>query len=268
MYEILKQLSGSAFVLDLGCAGGSFPVDSTSARTVRIDRTRFGPRTDAPAVLGDAASLPFGSAVFDAIVCNHGLEHFQDLRHSLEEIGRVLKPGGFLFVSVPDSGTLCDCVYRWLARGGGHVNSFCSAEVLAGMISRFASVPHAGTRTLCASFSFMNRKNPHPPQPKRMVVFLWGAEAFLVVFNALLRLFDRCFGSRASVYGWAMYFGNLKEPVRPEACVNVCVRCGQGHPSRWLKSIGAVHGYPLRFYRCPTCNAFGFYFRDECFHFV
>jgi SAM-dependent methyltransferase len=263
MHEILKHLPAGARILDLGCAGGSFPADLTKALTVRFDKERPNARPDAHVVLGDAASLPFTSSVFDAIICNHSLEHFRDLRRSLEEIGRVLKPEGSLFISVPDGGTLCDRIYRWLARGGGHVNDFRSAETLAGMVSRFSSVPHKGTRTLCTSFSFMNRKNPHPPQPKRMILFFWGSEKFLVVFNAFLRLYDRWFRGRASVYGWALYFGNLREPIMHEASVNVCVQCGQGHPSNWLKSLSAVRGYPLRFYRCPTCSTFNFFVRDE-----
>lgn len=79
-------------------------------------------------VLADAAALPFASASFDAVVANHSLEHFADLDGALGEIGRVLAPAGALYIAVPDATTFTDRLYRWLARGGGHVNRFSSVS--------------------------------------------------------------------------------------------------------------------------------------------
>ncbi len=268
MREALKLLPSDARILDLGCASGSFPARLTKALTIRVDKWHARPEEDALAVLGDAGLLPFRSSMFDAIICSHSLEHFEQLQDALKEIGRVLRPEGFLFISVPDGTTLCDRVYCWLADGGGHVNRFESAERLAALVTAITSAPHRGTRTLCTSFSFMNRKNSHPPQPRRMVLFLWGSERFLTVLNALLRLWDRCFHGRASVYGWALYFGKVGGSVLTNPCLNVCVRCGQGHPSNWLRSIGAVRGRLLPTYRCPNCRTFNFFVRDEYYrHF-
>ncbi len=265
MLEILTNLPVGARILDLGCANGSFPPESLRAVTVQVDMRPPNPQAPGNAVQGDAASLPFGPAVFDAVICNHSLEHFQDLTSSLLEIGRVLKPGGSLLISVPDGGSVTDRIYRWLARGGGHVNTFRSAQALAELVSGLAAVPHVATRTLCTSFSFMNRKNPHPPYPKRMALFLWGTETFLVLFNLLLRVLDRWFRLRTSVYGWVLYFGNVAEPVSRRTWVNVCVRCGRGHPSDWLESIGAVRGARLQLYRCPSCGTRNFFVHDECY---
>ncbi len=38
MDEILNALRSESFVLDLGCAEGSFPASATAARVVRVDR--------------------------------------------------------------------------------------------------------------------------------------------------------------------------------------------------------------------------------------
>lgn len=269
MHEVLKHLPSDARILDLGCASGSFPARLSKALTIRVDKSHARPEEDAFAVLGDAGLLPFRSSVFDAIICNHSLEHFEQLQDALREIGRVIRPEGFLFIAVPDGSTFCDRVYRWLADGGGHVNIFESAERLAELVTAITRAPHRGTRTLCCSFSFMNRENPHPPQPRRMALFFWGSERFLTILNALLRLWDRCFHGRASVYGWALYFGKVGESVLTDPCLNVCVRCGQGHPSIWLKSIGTVRGRLLPTYRCPNCRTFNFFVRDECYqHFL
>jgi len=51
------------------------------------------------------ASCRFGSRTFDAIVLNHSLEHFERLKPALQEIGRVVRPDGAIYVAVPDAAT-------------------------------------------------------------------------------------------------------------------------------------------------------------------
>lgn len=54
-----------------------------------------------PEVLGDARRLPFADASFDAVLCAQMLEHVDRPDRVLQEIGRVLKPGGAGILSVP-----------------------------------------------------------------------------------------------------------------------------------------------------------------------
>jgi SAM-dependent methyltransferase len=49
----------------------------------------------------DARDLPVGSAEFDCVTCQGLLHHLEDIRPCIAEIVRVLKPGGFLYVSEP-----------------------------------------------------------------------------------------------------------------------------------------------------------------------
>ncbi|WP_026403653.1 class I SAM-dependent methyltransferase [Actinomadura rifamycini] len=54
----------------------------------------------APALIEcDALRLPFGDASFDAILSVCAIEHFDDGGRSLDEMARVLKPGGAIFMS-------------------------------------------------------------------------------------------------------------------------------------------------------------------------
>jgi demethylmenaquinone methyltransferase/2-methoxy-6-polyprenyl-1,4-benzoquinol methylase len=46
----------------------------------------------------DAHHLPFEAGSFDAVTIAFGFRNFQDRGRALEEIGRVLKPGGWLFI--------------------------------------------------------------------------------------------------------------------------------------------------------------------------
>ena len=52
-------------------------------------------------LIGDVTRLPFGEAVFDGVVCSEVLEHLDDDLAAVRELGRVLKPGGTLAVTVP-----------------------------------------------------------------------------------------------------------------------------------------------------------------------
>jgi predicted SAM-dependent methyltransferase len=67
-----------------------------------------GPHVDH---VGDARDLSrFQDATFEAVYASHVLEHFgylTELCAALQEWHRVLKPGGVLYVSVPDLDTLC-----------------------------------------------------------------------------------------------------------------------------------------------------------------
>ena len=54
----------------------------------------------------DLTALDFPDAHFDAIVCNHVLEHIRCDRKALAEIYRVLKPGGWASIQVPIKGEI------------------------------------------------------------------------------------------------------------------------------------------------------------------
>jgi SAM-dependent methyltransferase len=49
----------------------------------------------------DVTSLDFPDDSFDAIVCNHVLEHVPDDRRAMRELRRVLRPGGWSVLLVP-----------------------------------------------------------------------------------------------------------------------------------------------------------------------
>jgi SAM-dependent methyltransferase len=54
-----------------------------------------------PDIRSDAARLPLATDCFDAAICTEVLEHVPDPRPVVAEIGRVLKPGGALLITVP-----------------------------------------------------------------------------------------------------------------------------------------------------------------------
>jgi methyltransferase family protein len=268
MHELLRALSPGAFVLDLGCAGGSFRTDAYPITVVRVDLESASPAVSNFAH-ADAARLPFRDHCFDLIVSNHSLEHFENLAGALAEIGRVAKPSAALYVSVPDATTVSDRLYRWLARGGGHVNPFSNAQELALHIQNATGFKHVATRILCTSLSFLNRKNSPARRPRRLLLLGDGTEASLHFISYLSRWSDRFLRTRLSVYGWALYFGNVRVPIDCHPWTNVCVCCGSGHSSDWLVQQG---GFVQRrlffwFYSCPSCGTRNLFADDNLFRY-
>jgi len=208
-------------------------------------------------VQADAVHLPFASRAFDAVILNHSVEHFVQLKPALQEIGRVIKREGAAFVAVPDGRTLTDRVYRKVFRScGGHVNLFGSAGDLEKMLSWYLGLPHAATRTLFSSLSFLNRKNTRDDVARRQMRFrgLWEPALALTTFAT--RLVDGWCGTRSSVYGWGFYFGNVGEPVDLQPLPNVCIRRGQAHPAAAFQKAGLVRRKLfLPRYLCPGCGA-------------
>ncbi len=52
-------------------------------------------------VKADICDLPFENERFDFILCNHVLEHIPDDRKAMQELFRILKPGGTAILQIP-----------------------------------------------------------------------------------------------------------------------------------------------------------------------
>src|SRR6266436_378656 len=51
----------------------------------------------------DLTKIPFPNSTFNAIICNHVLEHIPNDRAAMAELFRVLKPNGWAILQVPIS---------------------------------------------------------------------------------------------------------------------------------------------------------------------
>jgi ubiquinone/menaquinone biosynthesis C-methylase UbiE len=52
-------------------------------------------------VKADICELPFEDDIYDVIFCNHVLEHIPDDKKAMQELYRVLKPGGMAILQIP-----------------------------------------------------------------------------------------------------------------------------------------------------------------------
>jgi len=108
-------------LLDIGCGGGrhAFEAARRGARVVAMDTDRaelgrvtatFAAMTEAgeipdgasgQAVAGDATRIPFPDGSFDKVIAAEVLEHLPADQSAMNEITRVLRPGGTAAVTVP-----------------------------------------------------------------------------------------------------------------------------------------------------------------------
>lgn len=63
-------------------------------------------RAEGCVLIGDGQRLPFGDAAFDFVAAFHSLEHVDDPRVVLSEVRRVLAPGGWFYMGVPNRSRL------------------------------------------------------------------------------------------------------------------------------------------------------------------
>lgn len=190
-------------------------------------------------VIGGVERLPIASASIDLVICNHALEHFQELEAALQEIARVLKPDGRLYISVPDGHGFCDDVYRWVFEGGGHVNRFRRDDLVRLVESR-VGVRLAQWQNLYSSFTYLRRipdlRNDSRPglQPRLKWIARLPRDLIEITQWELYvgtRVADRFLGTNLAIYGWALWFERgAGTAIETPPWVNVCMCCGTGHP--------------------------------------
>jgi glycosyltransferase involved in cell wall biosynthesis len=122
-YRIVKQFLIDGPLLDLGCGrpcdampDGAFLREVGRGTGLDIKNCRI----PFPYVRGDVHALPFSAASFKNITAMEILEHTDDLPRVINELNRVLAPGGHLVVTVPDDNGLWKIIWslwtRWVGR--------------------------------------------------------------------------------------------------------------------------------------------------------
>lgn len=93
-----------------------------SPEMLRIGREKVAarfPGREFPMLEGDAEQLPFADASFEAVTCGFGVRNFENLPKGLEQMHRVLRPGGRVYIlefSLPSRSNILGKLYRFYFR--------------------------------------------------------------------------------------------------------------------------------------------------------
>jgi SAM-dependent methyltransferase len=95
-------------VLDLGCGTKPYRkmIDGGVSRWVGLDLPITPSGRSAANVFGSGLDLPFGTATFDTVLSTQVLEHVARPAALILEAQRVLKPGGHLVLTAPQTNPL------------------------------------------------------------------------------------------------------------------------------------------------------------------
>lgn len=117
---------GTPCLLDVGCGNALFTqwLRQRAEVVYGVDHNQRNCRRgiaeypDLKLAASAAEALPFPNETFDCVVCSDTIEHTDDDQQSVDELLRVLKPGGTLVLTVPQGG-----LFGWLD-GENLVNGF------------------------------------------------------------------------------------------------------------------------------------------------
>ncbi len=92
-------------ILDIGCSRGFYvkAMEASTADVMGVDSSEVSvsQAVSRRVEWGDATNLRFADGTFDKVFSLHTIEHLEDPRALLAEIGRVLKPGGLAIIVYP-----------------------------------------------------------------------------------------------------------------------------------------------------------------------
>jgi SAM-dependent methyltransferase len=125
MHTQLQDLPRAAAILEVGCGDASFTrsLAEYSSRVTAMDISAAQVEQNSRAypkisfLQHDVSeSFPFPDGSFEVIWCSEVLEHLFDPGFALQEMHRVMKPGGRLLVTVPYHGRFKDvmiALFKW-----------------------------------------------------------------------------------------------------------------------------------------------------------
>ena len=207
----------------------------------------------------DLAHLPVRRERFDLTVCHYVLEHVSELHACCDELVRVTKPGGTLYLSVPRAAAFDDRLYRFAGyfakyalmkfkKRLEHQQRFDLAELLS--LFRTRGMTLTAHAFVPAGFSWMNDPRTKPLQGaftdslaalhRSTGIDLAGDANFVLTFQKTGRTDGATGLAGASLPG-------------PRRITHVCRDCGEH------AVVDATPPYPTR-WTCPWCgkaNPFG-----------
>jgi SAM-dependent methyltransferase len=246
LHELIAAASPGARLLDAGSGPGSWRYAERPDLIVTGFDLKFPPgppprAANAAVFRGDLARLAIRDEIFDLTVCHYVLEHVTELGTCCDELVRVTRTGGRLYLAVPRSASFDDRLYRFAGyfakyalgkfqKRIEHQQRFDLQKLLDLFYARGMELEaHA---VVPAGFSWMNDARTKPLQGP---------------FTATLARLHRAIGlDLARAANFVMTFRKIgRRGVR--RVTHVCRECGEH------SVIVRQESWPSR-WRCPWCG--------------
>ena len=141
---LIKE-NGMEKCVDVGC-GSSRIIRTLPQGSVVLDillrKLRYVRRFGHPGVQGSIFALPIPTEAFPCVLCSQVIEHVPRA-NVLDELDRVLQPGGFLILGTPDYGNWQWLVIEWLykvllpqAYADEHITHYTYTELITEFVSK------------------------------------------------------------------------------------------------------------------------------------
>ncbi|MBI5093915.1 MAG: methyltransferase domain-containing protein [Candidatus Hydrogenedentes bacterium] len=105
-------------ILDTGCGRGYMGDYVRELGGTYVGTDFVASRAGFTLALADAAALPFPNGTFDTVFCIDAFEHIPEPEQATREFRRVLRPGGFVFLSAPNYSNVAGLVKK-VCEGAG-----------------------------------------------------------------------------------------------------------------------------------------------------
>ena len=131
-----------ASLIDIGCGSGGFLCAvqkcfpdiqlnalDLSEEMVRETQERLGP--SAVAIVGDSERMPLESEQYEIVTCNMSIHHYPHAQDAVNEMYRILKPGGTLLLNDMDCASPIRALANWAfpRLPGGDVKMYTRREI-------------------------------------------------------------------------------------------------------------------------------------------
>ncbi len=142
--SVMKEIERfqPANLIDIGCGPGGFLCAvqkrfpdiqlnalDLSEEMVRETQERLGP--SAVAIVGDSEHMPLESERYEIVTCNMSIHHYPHAQDAVNEMYRILKPGGTLLLNDMDCAAPIRALANWAfpRLPGGDVRMYTRREI-------------------------------------------------------------------------------------------------------------------------------------------
>ncbi len=110
--RLLARARGCGTLLDIGCGDGrktllyadflGLPAAKVNGIEAKVQYLSKGHSFEVSKIDLEKDDFPWPDGSFDLVICNQVLEHLKNMFLPLNEAARVLKPGGYLLIGIPN----------------------------------------------------------------------------------------------------------------------------------------------------------------------